>query len=41
MIFIGDLRRLLFVKGNHKWNAYVRDITAWLEIHANWLVTSE
>ena len=25
------LRKRLLVKGNHKWNAWVRDITAWLE----------
>jgi len=25
---IGKLRRFLMVRGNHKWNAIVRDITA-------------
>jgi len=31
MIFIGDARRFLFINGTHKWNAWVRDITAKLE----------
>ncbi len=31
MFYIGSLRRFLFVKGTHKWNAWVRDITARLE----------
>ncbi len=31
MIFIGTIRRFLFVPGTHKWNAWVRDITARLE----------
>jgi len=25
------LRKRLLVRGTHKWNAWVRDITAWLE----------
>ncbi len=28
MIFIGDLRRFLFMPFSCKWNAWVRDITA-------------
>ncbi len=28
---IGNVRRKLFIKGTWKWNAWVRDITAWLE----------
>ena len=31
MVFIGTLRRALFIRGEHKWNAWVRDITARLE----------
>ena len=26
--WIGKIRRFLMVRGNHKWNAIVRDITA-------------
>lgn len=28
---IGKIRRFLFIRGTWKWNAWVRDITAWLE----------
>ena len=31
MIFIGTARRFLFIKGTHKLNAWVRDVTAKLE----------
>jgi hypothetical protein len=27
---IGWLRGLLLVRGTHRWNAWVRDVTAWL-----------
>lgn len=27
---IGRIRRLLFINGTHRWNAWVRDVTAWL-----------
>lgn len=36
MFRIGPLRRVLFVPGSWKWNAWVRDITARLE--GTWLV---
>jgi len=39
MFFIGDIRRLLFIKGIHRWNAWVRDITAKLE--GTWLIRSK
>ena len=39
MFFIGTIRRLLFIYGTHKWNAWVRDITARLE--GTWLIRSE
>jgi hypothetical protein len=29
--YIGKIRRLLMIKGTHKWNAWVRDVTARLE----------
>ena len=38
MFFIGTVRRFLFVKGTHKWNAWVRDITAKLE--GTWFIRS-
>jgi len=38
MFFIGSVRRFLFVKGTHKWNAWVRDVTAWLEIKTPWFI---
>ena len=31
MIYIGTIRRLLLIRGEHKWNAWVRDGTAKLE----------
>ncbi len=30
------LRLLLIVPGSHPWNAWVRDITAWLEGHPSY-----
>jgi len=36
MLFIGNVRRFFFVQGNHKWNAWVRDFTAFLE--GTWLI---
>lgn len=39
MFFIGDLRRFLFIRGTHKWNGWVRGVTAQLE--GTWLVRSE
>lgn len=36
MIFIGTLRRALFVPWDSRWNAWVRDATAKLE--GTWLV---
>lgn len=39
MIFIGMIRHLLFIRGSHKWNAWVRDITAKLE--GTWLIRSQ
>ena len=27
------LRKRLLIRGTHKWNAWVRDLTAWLEVH--------
>ena len=41
MFFIGDIRRALFVGGTHRWNCLVREATAWLEVHAAWLIRSE
>lgn len=41
MFFIGTIRRFFFIKGTHCWNDWVRDITAWLEIHASWLIRSK
>lgn len=38
MFFIGDVRGLLLVRGTHKWNAIVRDLTAKLE--GTWLIRS-
>lgn len=38
MFFIGDIRRFLFIKGNWKWNAWVRDLTA--KIEGSWLIRS-
>ena len=35
---IGDVRRRLFVPWNSKWNAWVRDFTAWLELRG-WFTT--
>ena len=32
MASIGTVRRALFVPWNSKWNAIVRDVTAWLEM---------
>lgn len=40
MFFIGSVRRILFIRGSHSWNAYVRDVTAWMEVHCPLLVTS-
>ena len=34
---IGTVRRVLMIKGNWKWNAWVRDITAKLELRG-WFV---
>ena len=31
MFFIGSVRRLLMIKGTHKWNGWIRDLTAKLE----------
>ena len=39
MFFIGTIRRLLFIRGAHRWNAWVRDVTARLE--GIWLIRSE
>lgn len=39
MIFIGTIRYALFIPGNHRWNAWVRDITAKLE--GTFLIRSE
>ena len=41
MFFLGNVRRFLFIKGTYLWNAWVRDITAWLEIHTPWLIGSK
>ena len=38
MIFIGDLRRFLFVPWTSKWNAFVRDVTANYE--GTWIIRS-
>ncbi len=38
MFFIGTFRRSLFFRGTHKWNAWVRDITAKFE--GTWLIRS-
>ena len=38
MFFIGSIRRKLMIQGTHKWNAWVRDITAKLE--GTWLIRS-
>ena len=37
MLHIGKVRRFFFVNGTHKWNAVVRDVTAWLERKVPWL----
>lgn len=39
MFFIGDVRRALMLKGEWKWNAWVRDLTAKLD--GSWLIRSE
>ncbi len=39
LFFIGSVRRSLMVKGSHKWNGWVRDVTAKLE--GSWLIRSE
>jgi len=31
MFFIGDIRRFFLISGTHRWNAWVRDVTARLE----------
>lgn len=31
MRWIGSARRLLFLPGSWRWNAWVRDVTAWIE----------
>lgn len=36
MFFIGSVRRFLFVPGESRWNAFVRDFTAKLE--GTWLI---
>ncbi|HDY86923.1 MAG TPA: hypothetical protein ENH82_02270 [bacterium] len=41
MFSIGTVRRFLFIKGTYRWNAWVRDITAWVEIHIPWLIGSK
>lgn len=41
MFFIGTVRRFFFINGTHRWNAWVRDITAWLVIHVSWLIRME
>lgn len=38
ILHIGKTRRLLMVKGEHKWNAMIRDITAQLEMKCRWLI---
>ncbi len=38
MFFIGSVRRFLFIRGEHRWNAWVRDVTAKLE--GSWLISS-
>lgn len=30
-IFVGTVRRALFVPGTWRWNGWVRGVTAWLE----------
>ena len=39
MFFIGDMRRFFFINGTHKWNGWVRDITAKFE--GSWLIRRE
>lgn len=39
-MFIGDARQMLFISGTHRWNGWVRDATAWLEVHCPWLIQS-
>ncbi len=36
MFFVGDVRRVLMIRGSHLWNAWVRDVTARLE--GSWLI---
>ena len=38
MIHIGKQRRALFITGTWKWNAWVRDSTAWMERKLPWLL---
>ncbi len=39
MLFVGDVRRALLIRGSHRWNAWVRDVTARLE--GSWLIRSQ
>lgn len=40
LLHIGNVRRSFFLKGSHKWNGWVRDFTAWLELQMPWLIGS-
>lgn len=37
---IGAVRGALLLNGSWRWNALVRDCTAWLEVRAPWLIRS-
>jgi len=38
MFYIGRIRRLLMVPGTHRWNAWIRDITA--RLGGTWFIRS-
>ncbi len=41
MFFIGSLRRFLFIPWESRWNACVRDITAWFEVNVPRFIRSK
>ena len=41
MFYIGCVRRSLFIRGTWRWNCWVREATAWLEMYCPKLIRSD
>jgi len=38
LLHIGKVRHFLFISGTHRWNGWIRDWTAWVELKFSWLM---